>query len=65
MVKKHFFISTLWSYNMDRIFVIINLHSIFLNYQNALTDPQRVQTPSIMEYWKPLAEDVSFLILLQ
>ncbi|KAK7244297.1 hypothetical protein RIF29_39117 [Crotalaria pallida] len=25
---------------------------------NALTDPQRVQTPSIMEYWKPLAEDM-------
>ncbi|KAE9590639.1 putative THO complex, subunit THOC1 protein [Lupinus albus] len=25
---------------------------------NALTDPHRVQTPSIMEYWKPLAEDM-------
>ncbi|KAK7281642.1 hypothetical protein RIF29_09809 [Crotalaria pallida] len=25
---------------------------------NALIDPQRVQTPSIMEYWKPLAEDM-------
>ncbi|XP_062093131.1 THO complex subunit 1 isoform X2 [Humulus lupulus] len=25
---------------------------------NALTDPQRVQTPSIAEYWKPLAEDM-------
>ncbi|MED6170736.1 suppressor of the transcriptional defect of hpr1 by overexpression [Stylosanthes scabra] len=25
---------------------------------NALTDPQRVQTPSIMDYWKPLAEDM-------
>lgn len=25
---------------------------------NALTDPQRVQTPSILEYWKPLAEDM-------
>ncbi|PNY10205.1 THO complex subunit 1-like protein, partial [Trifolium pratense] len=25
---------------------------------NALTDPQRVQTPSINEYWKPLAEDM-------
>ncbi|PON58467.1 THO complex, subunit THOC [Parasponia andersonii] len=25
---------------------------------NALTDPQRVRTPSIMEYWKPLAEDM-------
>ncbi|KAK6162709.1 hypothetical protein DH2020_002550 [Rehmannia glutinosa] len=26
---------------------------------NALTDPQRVRTPAIMDYWKPLAEDVS------
>ncbi|XP_065626705.1 THO complex subunit 1 [Quercus suber] len=25
---------------------------------NALTDPQRVRTPHIMEYWKPLAEDM-------
>ncbi|XP_028784331.1 THO complex subunit 1 [Neltuma alba] len=25
---------------------------------NALTDPQRVQTPSITDYWKPLAEDM-------
>ncbi|GAB2293096.1 suppressor of the transcriptional defect of hpr1 by overexpression [Dionaea muscipula] len=25
---------------------------------NALTDPQRVQTPSITEYWKPLADDM-------
>ncbi|KAF7836194.1 THO complex subunit 1 [Senna tora] len=25
---------------------------------DALTNPQRVQTPSIMEYWKPLAEDM-------
>ncbi|XAR54473.1 hypothetical protein NMG60_11029616 [Bertholletia excelsa] len=25
---------------------------------NALTDAQRVRTPSIMEYWKPLAEDM-------
>ncbi|KDP40562.1 hypothetical protein JCGZ_24561 [Jatropha curcas] len=25
---------------------------------NALTDPQRVRTPSITEYWKPLAEDM-------
>ncbi|KAL6562879.1 suppressor of the transcriptional defect of hpr1 by overexpression [Orobanche hederae] len=25
---------------------------------NALTDPQRVRTPSIMDYWKPLAEDM-------
>uniref|UniRef100_A0A1D1XVT7 THO complex subunit 1 n=1 Tax=Anthurium amnicola TaxID=1678845 RepID=A0A1D1XVT7_9ARAE len=25
---------------------------------NALTDPQRVSTPSVMEYWKPLAEDM-------
>ncbi|XP_015962829.1 THO complex subunit 1 isoform X2 [Arachis duranensis] len=25
---------------------------------NALTNPQRVQTPSIMDYWKPLAEDM-------
>ncbi|KAF3434264.1 hypothetical protein FNV43_RR25367 [Rhamnella rubrinervis] len=25
---------------------------------NALTDPQRVQTPAITEYWKPLAEDI-------
>ncbi|KAG6424822.1 hypothetical protein SASPL_115242 [Salvia splendens] len=25
---------------------------------NALTDPQRVRTPAIMDYWKPLAEDV-------
>ncbi|XP_062174088.1 THO complex subunit 1 isoform X1 [Alnus glutinosa] len=25
---------------------------------NALTDPQRVRTPAIMEYWKPLAEDM-------
>ncbi|CAA2970125.1 Hypothetical predicted protein [Olea europaea subsp. europaea] len=25
---------------------------------NSLTDPQRVRTPSIMEYWKPLAEDM-------
>ncbi|KAI9079003.1 hypothetical protein K1719_039050 [Acacia pycnantha] len=25
---------------------------------NALTNPLRVQTPSIMEYWKPLAEDM-------
>ncbi|KAB1222259.1 THO complex subunit 1 [Morella rubra] len=25
---------------------------------NALTNPQRVRTPSIMEYWKPLAEDM-------
>lgn len=41
---------------------------LFINFfynQNALTDPQRVQTPSIMEYWKPLAEDVSLHILLQ
>lgn len=27
--------------------------------QNALTDPQRVRTPAITEYWKPLADDVS------
>ena len=27
--------------------------------QNALTDSDRVSTPSITEYWKPLAEDVS------
>lgn len=25
---------------------------------NALTDPQRVRTPAITEYWKPLAEDM-------
>ncbi|XP_022945746.1 THO complex subunit 1 [Cucurbita moschata] len=25
---------------------------------NALTDPQRVRTPAISEYWKPLAEDM-------
>ncbi|XP_020248097.1 THO complex subunit 1 isoform X2 [Asparagus officinalis] len=25
---------------------------------NALTDEQRVRTPSVMEYWKPLAEDM-------
>lgn len=25
---------------------------------NALSDPQRVRTPSITEYWKPLAEDM-------
>ncbi|KAE8709208.1 THO complex subunit 1 [Hibiscus syriacus] len=25
---------------------------------NALTDPQRVRTPAITDYWKPLAEDV-------
>ncbi|XVF41073.1 hypothetical protein PTKIN_Ptkin01aG0250900 [Pterospermum kingtungense] len=25
---------------------------------NALTDPQRVRTPSITDYWKPLAEDM-------
>ncbi|XP_077220364.1 nuclear matrix protein-like protein isoform X2 [Tasmannia lanceolata] len=25
---------------------------------NSLTDSQRVRTPSIMEYWKPLAEDM-------
>ncbi|PIA64155.1 hypothetical protein AQUCO_00201442v1 [Aquilegia coerulea] len=25
---------------------------------NALTDPQRVRTPSITEYWKPLADDM-------
>ncbi|KAL6011113.1 hypothetical protein ACLOJK_001557 [Asimina triloba] len=25
---------------------------------NALTDPQRIRTPSVMEYWKPLAEDM-------
>ncbi|KAK9117914.1 hypothetical protein Scep_016007 [Stephania cephalantha] len=25
---------------------------------NALTDPQRVRTPSVMDYWKPLAEDM-------
>ncbi|KAL0425417.1 UNVERIFIED_CONTAM: THO complex subunit [Sesamum radiatum] len=25
---------------------------------NALTDPQRVRTPAIMDYWKPLAEDM-------
>ncbi|KAK9912599.1 hypothetical protein M0R45_036456 [Rubus argutus] len=25
---------------------------------NALTDPQRLQTPAITEYWKPLAEDM-------
>ncbi|CAA6655780.1 unnamed protein product [Spirodela intermedia] len=25
---------------------------------NALTDPHRVRTPSVMEYWKPLAEDM-------
>lgn len=28
-------------------------------FQNALTDPHRVRTPAITEYWKPLAEDVS------
>lgn len=27
--------------------------------QDALTDPQRVRTPDITEYWKPLADDVS------
>ncbi|KAL7204738.1 hypothetical protein ACSBR2_017776 [Camellia fascicularis] len=26
--------------------------------QNALTDPQRVRTPAVTEYWKPLAEDM-------
>ncbi|KAK9115624.1 hypothetical protein Sjap_014571 [Stephania japonica] len=25
---------------------------------NALTDPQRVRTPTVMDYWKPLAEDM-------
>ncbi|XP_078448484.1 nuclear matrix protein-like protein [Wolffia australiana] len=25
---------------------------------NALTDPLRVRTPSVLEYWKPLAEDM-------
>ncbi|KAK4748920.1 hypothetical protein SAY87_015506 [Trapa incisa] len=25
---------------------------------NALTDPQRVRTPSVMDYWKPMAEDM-------
>ncbi|KAL6328091.1 hypothetical protein AAG906_033368 [Vitis piasezkii] len=25
---------------------------------NALTDPQRVRTPAVSEYWKPLAEDM-------
>uniref|UniRef100_A0A6N2M8V8 Uncharacterized protein n=1 Tax=Salix viminalis TaxID=40686 RepID=A0A6N2M8V8_SALVM len=25
---------------------------------NALTDPQRVRTPAITDYWKPLAEDM-------
>ncbi|KAE8655644.1 THO complex subunit 1 [Hibiscus syriacus] len=25
---------------------------------NALTDPQRVRTPAIIDYWKPLAEDM-------
>ncbi|KAF9624058.1 hypothetical protein IFM89_007756 [Coptis chinensis] len=27
-------------------------------HPNALTDPQRVRTPSITDYWKPLAEDM-------
>lgn len=31
--------------------------------QDALTDPQRVRTPDITEYWKPLAEDVSIYYL--
>ncbi|CAK9133663.1 unnamed protein product [Ilex paraguariensis] len=26
--------------------------------KNALTDPQRVRTPAVAEYWKPLAEDM-------
>lgn len=30
--------------------------------QNALTDSQRVRIPSISEYWKPLAEDVSIYL---
>ncbi|RWR92871.1 THO complex subunit 1 [Cinnamomum micranthum f. kanehirae] len=25
---------------------------------NAMTDPQRIRTPSVTEYWKPLAEDM-------
>ncbi|XXG87280.1 hypothetical protein AAC387_Pa11g2003 [Persea americana] len=25
---------------------------------NAMTDPQRIRTPSVAEYWKPLAEDM-------
>ncbi|OMO89731.1 THO complex, subunit THOC1 [Corchorus olitorius] len=29
---------------------------------NALTDPQRVRTPAITDYWKPLAEDVSSVL---
>lgn len=27
--------------------------------QNALTDSERIRAPSVAEYWKPLAEDVS------
>ena len=40
--------------------IILCLRSYY-HVQNALTDPQRVRTPHIMEYWKPLAEDVRFL----
>ncbi|KAK6119192.1 hypothetical protein DH2020_047066 [Rehmannia glutinosa] len=31
---------------------------------NALTDPQRVRTPAIMDYWKPLAEDKTKLQII-
>ncbi|XP_028100392.1 THO complex subunit 1-like [Camellia sinensis] len=44
-------------------FVVLYYHStILMSYllllQNALTDPQRVRTPAVTEYWKPLAEDM-------
>lgn len=57
----HFYfpLSYFMIYHLFRI-----LHNLsLLTWQNALVDPQRVRTPAITEYWKPLAEDVSTHLL--
>ncbi|KAI3754724.1 hypothetical protein L1987_54513 [Smallanthus sonchifolius] len=46
------------------VFFVVLLHqspsSEFFNLSahNALTDPQLVRTPDVIEYWEPLAKDM-------
>ena len=43
----------------------LETHILFeLKLLSALPDPDRVHTPSLTEYWKPLAEDVNPLPFL-
>lgn len=43
------------------VYISVELTPIQIAPQNALTDVQRVKVPSVSDYWKPLADDVSVI----